>query len=325
VAQLTLVQAINDAMKVEMRRDESVMVLGEDVGVDGGVFRATDGLLEEFGEERTVDTPLAESGIVGSAIGLAINGMRPIAEIQFDGFLPPAFDHIVCHAARIRWRSRGRFNVPLVIRAPYGGGIHAPEHHSESPEAWYAHIPGIKVVMPSNPYDAKGLLIQAIRDGDPVIYLEPKKSYRAFRQDVPEDDYIVPFGEATKLHEGSDITLVSWGHMARVSLQAAEALAEQGVNVDLIDLRTIVPLDIETVIESVTQTGRCVIVQEAPRNCGFASELMALINERAFDSLTAPLGRVTGYDTTIPLYRLESEYMPDVGRVMRKVKEIVQF
>lgn len=325
MAQLTLVQAINDAMKVEMRRDESVMVLGEDVGVDGGVFRATDGLLEEFGEERTVDTPLAESGIVGSAIGLAINGMRPIAEIQFDGFLPPAFDHIVCHAARIRWRSRGRFNVPLVIRAPYGGGIHAPEHHSESPEAWYAHIPGIKVVMPSNPYDAKGLLIQAIRDGDPVIYLEPKKSYRAFRQDVPEDDYIVPFGEATKLHEGSDITLVSWGHMARVSLQAAEALAEQGVNVDLIDLRTIVPLDIETVIESVTQTGRCVIVQEAPRNCGFASELMALINERAFDSLTAPLGRVTGYDTTIPLYRLESEYMPDVGRVMRKVKEIVQF
>ena len=325
MAQLTLVQAINDAMKVAMRHDDSVMVLGEDVGIDGGVFRATEGLIEEFGEERTVDTPLAESGIVGSAIGLAINGMKPIAEIQFDGFLPPAFDHVVCHAARIRWRSRGRFNVPMVIRAPYGGGIHAPEHHSESPEAYYAHIPGMKVVMPSNPYDAKGLLIEAIRDPDPVIYLEPKKSYRAFRQEVPEDDYTVPFGKANILHEGSDITLVSWGHMARVSLQAADALKEQGINAEVIDLRTIVPLDLESVIASVKKTGRCVIAQEAPRTCGFASELMSLINDKAFDALVAPLGRVTGYDTTIPLYRLEEDYLPDVGRVMRKVKEIAEF
>ena len=325
MAQLTLVQAINDGMKVAMRHDDTVMVLGEDVGVDGGVFRATEGLLEEFGEERTVDTPLAESGIVGSAIGLAINGMKPIAEIQFDGFLPPAFDHVVCHAARIRWRSRGRFHVPMVIRAPYGGGIHAPEHHSESPEAYYAHIPGMKVVMPSNPYDAKGLLIEAIRDPDPVMYLEPKKSYRAFRQEVPEDDYTVPFGEANVTHEGNDVTLVSWGYMARVSLQAADALKEQGIGAEVIDLRTIVPLDIDAIIKSVKKTGRVVIAQEAPKTCGFASELMSLINDKAFDSLVAPMGRVAGYDTTIPLYRLEEDYLPDVGRVMRKVKEIAEY
>jgi pyruvate dehydrogenase E1 component beta subunit len=325
VAQLTLVQAINDALKVEMRRDKSVMVLGEDVGIDGGVFRATEGLLQEFGAGRIVDTPLAESGIVGAAIGLALNGMRPVAEIQFDGFMPPAFDHVVSHIGRVRWRSRGRFNVPMVIRAPYGGGIHAPEHHSESPEAYYAHTPGLKVVMPSGPYDAKGLLISAIRDPDPVIYLEPKKNYRAFREEVPENDYAVPFGKANLLKEGSDITVISWGYMARLSLQAAQMLDEQGIGVEVIDLRTLVPLDINAILASVKKTGRCVIAQEAPQTCAFGSELMTLIQEKAFDSLRAPLGRISGFDITIPLYRLEEAYMPDAGRVIRKIKEILQF
>jgi pyruvate dehydrogenase E1 component beta subunit len=312
-------------MKVEMRRDESVLVIGEDVGVDGGVFRATEGLLEEFGANRAIDTPLAESGIVGSAIGLALNGMKPIAEIQFDGFLPPAFDHIVCHAARIRWRSRGRFNVPMVVRAPYGGGIHAPEHHSESPEAYYAHTPGLKVVMPSTPRDAKGLLINAIRDPDPVIYLEPKRSYRAFREEVPDEDYVTPFGEANIIHEGSDVTLVAWGYMARLSLQAAEAFDEHGVSCEVIDLRTIVPLDIETIVQSVMKTGRCVVIQEAPGNCAFGSEIMTLVGEKVFGHLKAPLNRVSGYDTAIPSYRLEKNYLPDVGRVMRKVQETIDF
>jgi len=323
---LNLVQAINDALKTEMRLDERVVVLGEDVGVDGGVFRATEGLLEEFGPERTIDTPLAESGIVGTAIGMAVYGLRPVAEIQFDGFMPPAFDQIVSHAARIRWRSRGRYHVPLVVRAPYGGGIRALEHHSESPEAYYTHTPGLKVVIPSRPYDAKGLLIASIRDPDPVIFLEPKRIYRAFREEVPEGDYTIPLGKAHIARQGGDVTLIAWGAMTHIALQAAEEAAEKdGISAEVIDLRTLVPLDFETISQSVGKTGRCVIVQEAPRTGGFGSELVGLINERLLLYLEAPVVRVTGFDTAIPYFRMEEHYLPDVGRIIRGLRRVVSF
>ncbi len=326
MAQLTLVQAINDALKTEMRQDERVLVLGEDVGVDGGVFRATEGLLDEFGPDRVIDTPLAESGIVGTAIGMAVYGLRPVAEIQFDGFMPPAFDQIVSHAARIRWRSRGRYHVPLVIRAPYGGGIRALEHHSESPEAYYAHTPGLKVVIPSSPYEAKGLLIASIRDPDPVIFLEPKKIYRAFREEVPEEDYAIPLGKARVARDGEDVTIIAWGSMTRTVLQAAEEAQEQyGISVEVIDLRTLVPLDFEMISESVQKTGRAVVVQEAPRTCGFASEVTALLNERLLLQLEAPVVRVTGFDAAIPYLRMEEYYLPDVGRVVRGIRQAVSF
>lgn len=321
--QMTLVQAINDALKTEMRRDPTVIVMGEDVGVNGGVFRATEGLYQEFGPDRAIDTPLAESGIVGTAIGMAINGLKPVAEIQFDGFLPPAFDQIISHAARIRWRSRGRYHVPLVIRVPYGGGIRALEHHSEAPEAYYVHTPGLKVVIPSNPYDAKGLLISAIRDPDPVIFFEPKRLYRAFRQEVPEGDYTVPMGKAHIVREGTDVTVISWGAMVRVCLQALDQL--EGVSVELIDLRSLVPLDIETVLGSVVKTGRVVIVQEAPRTCSLASELTALLMERALLHLQAPVVRVTGYDTHIPYLLMEQYYLPDAGRVKKGIERVLSF
>jgi pyruvate dehydrogenase E1 component beta subunit len=326
VAQLTLVQAINDALKTEMRRDERVVVMGEDVGVDGGVFRATEGLLDEFGPDRSIDTPLAESGIVGTAIGMAVYGLRPVAEIQFDGFMPPAFDQIVSHAARIRWRSRGRFHVPLVVRAPYGGGIRALEHHSESPEAYYAHTPGLKVVTPASPYDAKGLLIAAIRDPDPVIFLEPKRLYRAFREEVPEGDYTIPLGKARVLRDGEDVTVISWGSMTRTAVQAAEEIQEKdSISAELIDLRTLVPLDFETITQSVQKTGRAVVVQEAPRTCGFAAEITALITERLLLHLEAPVVRVTGYDIAIPYLRMEEYYLPDVGRAVRGMRQAVNF
>jgi pyruvate dehydrogenase E1 component beta subunit len=318
--QLNLVQAVNNALKTEMRRDERVLVIGEDVGVDGGVFRATEGLLQEFGPQRAIDTPLAESGIVGTAIGMAVYGLRPVAEIQFDGFMPPAFDQIVCHAARLRWRSRGRFQVPLVIRAPYGGGIRALEHHSESPELYYAHTPGLKVVTPASPYDAKGLLIAAIRDPDPVIFLEPKRLYRAFREEVPEGDYTVPLGKARVARDGTDVTLICWGSMTHGALQVAEELHEkQATSVEIVDLRTLVPLDFETISESVKKTGRAVVVQEAPRASGFASEITALITERLLLHLEAPVVRVTGFDIAMPYFRMENYYLPDVGRVARGV------
>jgi len=323
--QLNIVQAINDALRTEMRRDPTVVVMGEDVGVNGGVFRVTENLYKEFGPDRSIDTPLSEAGIVGTAIGMAINGLKPVAEIQFDGFLPPAFDQIISHAARIRWRSRGRFHVPIVIRAPYGGGIRAPEYHSESPEAYYAHTPGLKVVIPSNPYDAKGLLIAAIRDPDPVIYLEPKRLYRAFRAEVPEGDYIVPIGKARIAHEGSHVTLIAWGAMIPVALGAAEKMAAQNVSVEVIDLRTIVPLDVETVIESVKKTGRVVILHEAPRTCGFGAELAALVNDKAFEYLQAPIVRVTGFDTFIPQARLEDYYLPDVGRCLKGIEKVLSY
>lgn len=321
--QMTLVQAINDALKTEMRRDPTVIVMGEDVGVNGGVFRATENLYKEFGPDRAIDTPLAESGIVGTAIGMAINGLKPVAEIQFDGFMPPAFDQIVSHAARIRWRSRGRFHVPLVIRVPYGGGIRALEHHSEAPEAYYVHTPGLKVVIPSNPYDAKGLLISAIRDPDPVIFFEPKRLYRAFRQEVPEGDYTVPIGKASIVREGTDVTVISWGAMVRVCLQAVEQL--EGTSVELIDLRTLAPLDMETILRSVAKTGRAVIVQEAPRTCSVASELTALITERALLQLQAPVVRVTGYDTHMPYLTMEQYYLPDAGRVRKGIERVLSF
>ena len=326
MAQMNLVQAINDAMKVEMRLDDSVLVLGEDVGVDGGVFRATVDIIEEFGPERSIDTPLAESGIVGAAIGLAVNGIKPIAEIQFDGFMTPAFDQIVSHAARLRWRSRGRFSCPMVIRAPYGGGIRALEHHSESPEAWYAHTPGLKVVTPSGPHDAKGLLIEAIRDPDPVIYLEPKRLYRAFREEVPEGDYTIPFGKANVVKEGSDVTAIAWGSMTRTTLSAIEDFEErEGVSVELIDLRTIVPLDFETISQSVQKTGRVVVVQEAPKTCGFASEITALITEKLILHLEAPIIRISGFDVAMPYFTLEEHYIPDAGRISHGLQKVVNF
>lgn len=324
--QLNLVQAVNDALKTEMRLDERVLVMGEDVGVDGGVFRATEGILQEFGPHRAIDTPLAESGIVGIAIGMAVYGLQPVAEIQFDGFMPPAFDQIVSHVARIRWRSRGRFHVPLVIRAPYGGGIRALEHHSESPEAYYAHTPGLKVVIPSSPYEAKGLLLASIRDPDPVIFFEPKRLYRAFREDVPEGDYTIPLGKARVASEGEDITVISWGSMTRTALQAAEEINEKdGISAEVIDLRTLVPLDFETISQSVQKTGRAVVVQEAPRTCGFASEITALIMERLLLHLEAPVVRVTGHDVTMPYLRMEEYYLPDVGRVARAIHQAVNF
>ena len=318
MANLTLVQAINLALVQEMEADDRVMILGEDVGKNGGVFRVTEGLQERFGEDRVVDTPLAESGIIGSSIGLAVGGMLPVAEIQFEGFLGPAYDQLVNHAARYRTRRRGAITVPLTVRVPVGGGIHAPELHSDSPEAVYAHTPGIKVVMPASPRDAKGLLISAIRDPDPVLYFEPKRIYRAFREEVPEDEYTIPIGEAKILEEGSDVTVVSWGAMVVDCLKAMDELPEN-LSVELIDLRTIYPLDIDCVAESVKKTGRCVVVHEAPRTAGFGAEISALIMERCFLHLEAPVQRVTGFDTFMPYYKLELDYLPDAQRIAEAI------
>ncbi len=326
MAHKTLIQAINEALHLEMKRDERVMIMGEDVGANGGVFRATEGIYNEFGADRAVDTPLAEAGIIGSAIGMAAYGLRPVPEIQFDGFMLPAFDQLVSHAARLRWRTRGRFTCPMTVRVPYGGGIRALEHHSEAPETYYAHTPGFKVVLPSNPYDAKGLLLASIRDPDPVIYFEPKRLYRAFRQDVPEEDYEVPIGKAAVVKEGTDVTVISWGTMVRVSEEAAEkAQEEKGISVELIDLRTLWPLDIDTVIASVQKTGRCVVVHEAPRTVGLGAEIISLINEKALLHLEAPVVRVTGYDVAMPLFRMENYYMPNANRVLQGILKTVQF
>jgi pyruvate dehydrogenase E1 component beta subunit len=326
MAHKTLIQAINEALHLEMKRDDRVMVLGEDVGINGGVFRATEGLYNEFGENRAVDTPLAESGIIGCAIGMAAYGLRPVPEIQFDGFMTPAFDQFINHAARLRWRSRGRFDCPMTIRVPYGGGIRALEHHSEAPETYYAHTPGFKVVLPSNPYDAKGLLLASIRDPDPVIYFEPKRLYRAFRQDVPDEDYEVPIGKAKVVTEGTDVTVISWGAMARVSEEAVKlANEEKGISAELIDLRTLWPLDIDTIIASVQKTGRAVICHEAPRTVGLGAEIISLINEKALLHLEAPVVRVTGFDTAMPLFRMENYYLPNANRVLQGILKATQF
>jgi len=321
---LTLVQGVQDALATELERDPDVLVMGEDVGENGGVFRATDGLYEEFGEDRVIDTPLAESGIVGTAVGMAAYGLRPVAEIQFMGFIYPAFDQIVSHAARLRTRSRGRFTCPLVVRAPYGGGIRAPEHHSESTEAMFAHMPGLKVAMPSTPYDAKGLLTAAIRDPDPVIFLEPKLIYRAFREPVPTESYTVPLGEAAVRREGADVSVYTWGAMAHRTMQAAEDLEDE-IDVEVVDLRTVSPLDTETIVESFEKTGRGVVVHEAPKTGGLAGEITATLQEEALLYQEAPIERVTGFDTPFPLYALEDYYLPEAARIADSIREAVEF
>ena len=322
MANLTMVQAINLALIQEMEKDDRVLLLGEDVGLNGGVFRVTEGLQKRFGEKRVVDTPLAESGIIGTAIGLEMAGLRPVPEIQFDGFLGPAYDQICSHAARMRSRTRGAFTIPLTIRVPVGGGIHAPELHSDSPEAIYAHTPGLKVVMPSSPYDAKGLLVAAIRDPDPVIYFEPKRIYRAFREEVPEDEYVLPIGKARTVCEGTELTVVSWGASV---VQCMQAIEKSGKSIELIDLRTIYPFDVDAVEASVKKTGRCVVVHEAPLTCGFGSEISARIMERCFLHLEAPVQRVAGFDTTMPYYKLELEYMPDAARIGRAIDDVMAY
>jgi pyruvate dehydrogenase E1 component beta subunit len=302
----TLVESINDALHAEMERDDRVMVYGEDVAQQGGVFRATEGLQDAFGRDRVLDTPLSEIAIVGTAIGLAMYGYRPVVEIQFSGFLAPAFNQLVQNAGRIRWRTRGEHSAPMVIRAPYGGGVRALEHHSESLEAIYAHIPGLTVAMPSTPYDAKGMLSSAIRYPDPVLFLEPKHVYRSFREDVPEGSYDVPLREARTHREGEDVTLLAWGAMVHPTLEAAATLEEEsGIDAEVVDLRTISPLDRETVVESVRKTGRAVVVHEAPKSGGFAGELIATINEEALWYLEAPIERVTGFDVPMPLLARE--------------------
>jgi pyruvate dehydrogenase E1 component beta subunit len=324
MANLTLVQAINLALAQEMEADDRVVLLGEDIGRNGGVFRVTEGLQQRFGDERIMDTPLAESGIMGTAIGLAMAGMRPVAEIQFEGFLGPAYDQLVNHAGRYRTRSRGAITVPLTVRVPVGGGIHAPELHSDSPEAIYAHHAGVKVVMPSTPRDAKGLLLAAIRDPDPVVFFEPKRVYRSFREEVPEDEYVIPIGQAKVVSEGTDVTVVTWGAPVFQCLEAMDALPED-VSVELIDLRTIDPFDLETVIESVRKTGRCVVVHEAPKTAGFGAEIAASIMEHCFLHLEAPVQRVTGFDTVMPYYKLELEYLPEAPRVREAIEQVLAY
>jgi pyruvate dehydrogenase E1 component beta subunit len=322
MAKLTVVEAINQALKQAMASDDRVLVLGEDVGKNGGVFRATQGLLDLFGENRVVDTPLSESAIIGASIGLAVYGLRPIAELQFEGFAFGAMEQLVAHASRIRNRSRGRYQCPLVVRIPYGGGIHAPEHHSESNEAYFVHTPGLKVVVPSTPYEAKGLLLAAIRDPDPVIFMEPKKIYRSMREDVPEEEYVIPL-EARVAMEGSNVTLIAWGAMLHVALEGARLMADRGVSCEVLDLRTLSPLDTDAIIESVKKTNRAVIVHEAQRTCGVAAEIAARINEKALLDLEAPVERVTGFDVVMPLPKLEQRFLPDARRVADAIDRVM--
>jgi 2-oxoisovalerate dehydrogenase E1 component beta subunit len=308
-----------------MRRDKRVVVLGEDVGKFGGVFRATSGLYEEFGADRVMDTPLAEAGIIGTAIGMALYGLRPVPEIQFVDFIMPAFDQIVNELAKFRYRSGGQYPAPVVIRTPYGGGIRGGHYHSQSPEALFIHTPGLKVVVPSGPYDAKGLLLSCIRQNDPVIFMEPKRVYRAAKGEVPEgEDYTVPLGQANVLREGKHVTLIAWGSMVHTALEAVEPAAAKGIEVELIDLRTLMPFDVGTLLASVKKTGRAVIVQEAPRTGGFAAELIASIQERAMEHLEAPIERVCGFDTPFP-YTLEHEYMPNPQRIVDALRRVMEW
>ncbi len=322
---LNNVQAVNYALMQEMERDSSVIVFGEDAGYEGGVFRATVDLQEKFGVERCFDTPISESGIVGAAVGMAINGLKPVVELQFCGFTYPAMNQIISHVSRMRNRSRGRFTLPMVIRFPSGGGIRALEHHSESPEVLFAHIPGLKVVMPSTPYDTKGLLLAAIRDPDPVIFMEPKRIYRAFKQEVPEEDYVIEIGKASIVKEGQDLTIVTWGAMVRDTLKAVEEANKKDIYPEVIDLRTISPLDRETIIESVKKTGRLLVVQEAVKSFGVASEVIALVNEKAFVYLEAPPARVAAPDIIVPLPRGEHYYMPNPDMIYDKILEVINF
>jgi len=325
MAKLNIVQAVNQGLQQEMERNPNVVILGEDVGRDGGVFRVTEGLLERFGEDRVIDTPLSESGIVGISIGMAVYGLVPVAEIQFMGFLYAAMEQLISHASRIRTRSRGRYHCPMVVRTPYGAGIHAPEHHSESTEAMLVHTPGLKVVAPSSPYEAKGLLISAIRDPDPVIFLEPAKIYRAIKEDVPDEAYAIPLGIARRVREGDDLTMISWGAMLRPTVEAATHAATEGISAEVIDLRTLSPMDSEAILASVRKTGRVVVVHEAPRTGGLGGEIAALIAERALDYLKAPIARVTGFDTAVPLLRMEDYYLPNKERVLQAIHHVMEF
>ena len=325
MAHVTLVEAVNLALKREMERDPAVVVLGEDVGVDGGVFRATLGLTERFGPERVIDTPLAETLIAGMAIGMAAEGLKPVAEIQFSGFAYTTLDQVLNHAGRMRHRTQGRLACPLVLRTPCGAGIHAPEHHSESPESIFAHIPGIRVVYPSSPRRAYGLLLAAIRDPDPVVFLEPTRLYRLFKEEIADDGQAQPLDACFTAREGSDVTLVAWGAMVHESLAAADALAEQGVAAEVLDVATLKPLDMDTILASVARTGRCVIVSEAARTCSFASEIAAGLAEEGLLNLLAPVQRVTGYDVVVPLPRLEHHNMPGKTRIVRAAKKVLEF
>ena len=323
---LTMIQAITEALDQKMAEDSRVMLLGEDIGVNGGVFRATDGLLEKYGPTRVVDTPLAESGLIGSAIGLALNGLVPVVEIQFLAFIYPGFEQIVSHAARMRYRTRGQYHVPMVIRTPYGAGIRGPELHSESVETFFAHVPGLKVVVPATPYDAKGLLIAAMEDPDPVLFLEPTKMYRAFKEEVPEEMYRVPIGKAKVMREGSDISLFAWGAMLRVAEEAAKQLErEQGISCEVVDLRTIYPLDRDAIVKSVKKTGRAVVVHEAHKTAGMGAEIISLINDEALVYLKAPVKRITGFDVPVPQFSIEDDYLPTPARVKSGILETVAF
>jgi 2-oxoisovalerate dehydrogenase E1 component beta subunit len=325
MAETTLVGAVTMALAHAMAEDPSVVVLGEDVGANGGVFRATQGLLERFGAERVIDTPLAELAIGGIAVGMAAAGLRPVAEIQFSGFIYPALDQIISHAARLRNRTRGRLSCPMVLRAPCGGGIHAPEHHSESNEAIFAHTPGLRVVIPSSPQRAYGLLLAAIRDPDPVVFLEPARIYRAVKQDVPDDGAALPLDTCFVLREGRDITLITWGGLVKETLAAAEALNEEAVSAEVIDVATLKPLDADTILASIEKTGRCVIVHEAPLTGGFGAEIAARIAESGLLSLQAPIERVAGYDTVMPLPRLEHHYLPNAARILAAARRVLAF
>ncbi|MCI0411664.1 alpha-ketoacid dehydrogenase subunit beta [bacterium] len=325
MAVVNMIQALNDALRIEMNRDPRVILMGEDVGKLGGVFRVTLDLYKEFGPDRVIDTPLAEAGIIGTAIGMALYGLRPVPEIQFSDFIFPAYDQIINELAKYRYRSGGQYACPVTIRTPVGGGIRGGHYHSQSPEALFIHPSGMKVVIPSNPYDAKGMLLSAIRDEDPVLFMEPKRIYRAAKGEVPEGEYTVPLGKASLVREGEDVTLLAYGAMLHTASEAAELIEkEDGTRCEVIDLRSLLPLDAETILESVKKTGRAVVVHEAPRNCGFGAELVALITEKVFLHLQAPPLRVTGFDTPFP-YTLENEYLPDAGRIREAVQTVMNY
>ncbi|MBP6633488.1 MAG: alpha-ketoacid dehydrogenase subunit beta [Kofleriaceae bacterium] len=321
---MNIIEAVRDALRTQMRLDRRVVVLGEDIGKFGGVFRATSGLHEEFGPDRVIDTPLAEAGIIGTAIGMALYGLRPVPEIQFGDFIFPAFDQIVSELAKFRYRSGGQYTCPMVIRTPVGGGIRGGHYHSQSPEALFLHTPGLKVVAPSNPHDAKGLLLASLRQDDPVLFMEPKRIYRASRGEVPEGDYTLPLGQAAVVSAGTQCTVLAWSGMTSIAEEAARKGAEAGLSLEVIDLRTLMPFDLATIVASVEKTGRCVVVHEAPRTCGFGAELVASIQERAMAHLEAPILRVTGFDTPFP-YSLEHEYLPNADRVLGAVRQTLEW
>jgi pyruvate dehydrogenase E1 component beta subunit len=323
MAKMTMVQALNLALQQEMERDDSVVILGEDVGPDGGVFRVTDALIDKFGEQRVIDTPLAEAAIIGMGIGMAIHGLKPVCEIQFSGFSYQNFHQIENHAARMRWRTQGRLTVPMVMRAPYGGGVRALEHHSESREAYWAHTPGLKMVIPSSPRNARALLVSAIRDPDPVIFYEPKALYRAFREEVPETEETMEIGKSVIMREGDDLTIIAYGAMLRPAIEAAEELQKEGVSAEVIDLLTIAPLDNNLMVESIRKTGRAVVVHEAPKSFGPGAEIISQLMEGAFYYLEAPIQRVTGYDIIIPYFSREKSYMPNVKRIVEAARATV--